>query len=191
MALIDVAGREIRAKIVYYGPGLGGKTTNLRYIYARIPAETKGELVSLAGANGRTLFFDFLPLDLGRVLGFTIRFQLYTVAGQTPYERTRRTVLSGVDGAVFVADAQRERLADNVASLRELTENLADQGKGLPALPLVLQYNKMDLPNALAAQTLDDALNRHGVPRYEAVATLGTGVFDTLRAISKLVASRL
>lgn len=191
MALVDIAGREIRAKIVYYGPGLGGKTTNLRYIYDRIPAETKGRLVSIASANERTLFFDFLPLDLGRIHGFTVRFQLYTVPGQTAYERTRRTVLSGADGAVFVADARRERLADNVESLRELAENVADQGKSLPDLPLVMQYNKMDLPDALPTRALDAALNPRGVPRFEAVAIQGTGVFDTLRAIAKLVAARL
>src|SRR5579884_822591 len=189
MALVDVPGREIRAKIVYYGPGLGGKTTNLRYLYDRIPAEAKGRLVSIASGDERTLFFDFLPLDLGRLHGFAVRFQLYTVPGQNLYERTRRTVLSGADGAVFVADAQRDRLEDNAASLRELTENVAAQGKTLGDLPLVLQYNKMDLPAALPAAALDRQLNRIGAPRVEASAIAGQGVVETLRLICKLVAA--
>jgi signal recognition particle receptor subunit beta len=191
MALIDVAAREIHGKIVYYGPGLGGKTTNLQYIHGHIPATTKGELLSIATETERTLFFDFLPLDLGNVHGFTIRFHLYTVPGQVRYERTRIAVLNGADGVVFVADAQRDRLPDNLESLRELDQNIAGQGKKLLDFPLVMQYNKMDLPDVLPAIELDRHLNTIQVPRFEAVAVAGTGVFETLREISKLVTNKL
>jgi len=191
MALIDLSGREIHGKIVYYGPGLGGKTTNLRSLHGRLPDGRKGELRSIATGDERTLFFDFLPLDLGRVGGFAVRFQLYTVAGQGRYERTRAAVLHGADGAVFVADAQAARLEDNRRSLRELRDNLAAQGKPLAGFPLVLQYNKMDLPDALPAAELDRHLNPTGLPRIEAAARHGTGVVETLRAICKLVARSL
>src|SRR5215211_1043508 len=170
MALIDIAGREIDAKIVYYGPALSGKTTNLRTIHARLPAEAKSELRSIATADERTIFFDFLPLDLGEVGGFTVRFHLATVPGQPMYERTRRAVLNGVDGVVFVADAGRGRLVDNRRSWEELARNIAVQGKRLDALPLVLQYNKMDLPDVLPASELDHALDGVDAPRFEAVA---------------------
>jgi signal recognition particle receptor subunit beta len=145
MALINVASREIHGKIVYYGPGLCGKTTNLQYIHGKIPAATKGDLLSIATETERTLFFDFLPLDLGKVHGFTIRFHLYTVPGQVLYERTRIAVLNGADGVVFVADAQRDRLQDNLQSLKELAQNVTGQGKRFLDYPLVMQYNKMDL----------------------------------------------
>ena len=191
MALINVAAREIHGKIVYYGPGLCGKTTNLQYIHSAIPAGTKGDLLSIATETERTLFFDFLPLDLGKVHGFTIRFHLYTVPGQVRYERTRLAVLNGADGVVFVADARRDRLQDNLQSLRELAQNVAAQGKRLLDFPLVLQYNKMDLPDALPVSVLDRYLNTIRVPRFEATAVTGAGVFETLRAICKLVINKL
>jgi len=191
MTLINVAAREIHGKIVYYGPGLCGKTTNLQIIHGKIPQNGRSELLSIATETERTLFFDFLPLDLGKVHGFTIRFHLYTVPGQILYERTRVAVLNGADGVVFVADAQRDRLADNLQSLRELAHNLTNQGKRLLEFPLVMQYNKMDLPTALPTPVLDRYLNTIKVPRYEATAVNGNGVFETLRAISKLVVNKL
>ena len=191
MALIDVAAREIHGKIVYYGPGLGGKTTNLRYIHGKIPAGTKGALHSIATETERTLFFDVLPLDLGKVHGFTIRFHLYTVPGQISYERTRIAVLNGADGVVFVADAAKDRLQDNLHSLEELAHNVSQQGKRFLDYPLVMQYNKMDLPNALPAPVLDRYLNTSRAPRFEAAAVEGVGVFETLRAVCKLVTNKL
>jgi signal recognition particle receptor subunit beta len=191
MALINVAAREIHGKIVYYGPGLCGKTTNLQYIHGKIPSETKGDLLSIATETERTLFFDFLPLDLGKVHGFTIRFHLYTVPGQVLYERTRIAVLNGADGVVFVADAQRDRLQDNLQSLRELASNVSGQGKRFLDFPLVMQYNKMDLPSSLPTPVLDRYLNTIRVPRFEAPAVNGNGVFETLRAICKLVTNKL
>jgi signal recognition particle receptor subunit beta len=191
MALINVAAREIHGKIVYYGPGLCGKTTNLQFIHGKIPQSGRSELLSIATETERTLFFDFLPLDLGKVHGFTIRFHLYTVPGQILYERTRVAVLNGADGVVFVADAQRDRLADNLQSLRELAHNLTNQGKRLLEFPLVMQYNKMDLPTALPTAVLDRYLNTIRVPRIEAEAVNGRGVFETLRMVSKLVVNKL
>jgi signal recognition particle receptor subunit beta len=191
MALINVAAREIHGKIVYYGPGLSGKTTNLQYIHSRIPSNTKGELLSIETETERTLFFDFLPIDLGKVHGFTIRFHLYTVPGQVLYERTRVAVLNGADGVVFVADASRDRLPDNLQSLRELAQNLTAQGKRFLDYPLVMQYNKMDLPQGLPTPVLDRYINTVKVPRFEASAINGKGVFETLRAISKLVVNKL
>ena len=191
MALINVAAREIHGKIVYYGPGLSGKTTNLQFIHSRIPSNTKGELLSIETETERTLFFDFLPIDLGKVHGFTIRFHLYTVPGQVLYERTRVAVLNGADGVVFVADASRDRLPDNLQSLRELAQNLTAQGKRFLDYPLVMQYNKMDLPQGLPTPVLDRYINTVKVPRFEASAINGKGVFETLRAISKLVVNKL
>ncbi len=191
MALINVAAREIHGKIVYYGPGLCGKTTNLQVIHAKIPQNGRSDLLSIATETERTLFFDFMPLELGQVHGFSIRFHLYTVPGQILYERTRVAVLNGTDGVVFVADAQRDRLADNLQSLRELAHNLKNQGKRLVDFPLVMQYNKMDLPTALPTPVLDRYLNTIKVPRFEASAINGEGVFETLRAISKLVVNKL
>lgn len=191
MALINVAAREIHGKIVYYGPGLCGKTTNLQVIHAKIPQNGRSDLLSIATETERTLFFDFMPLELGQVHGFSIRFHLYTVPGQILYERTRVAVLNGTDGVVFVADAQRDRLADNLQSLRELAHNLKNQGKRLVDFPLVMQYNKMDLPTALPTPVLDRYLNTIKVPRFEAAAINGEGVFETLRAISKLVVNKL
>ncbi len=196
MALINIAAREIHCKIVYYGPGLSGKTTNLKYIHSQVPREAKGELLSIATETERTLFFDFLPLDLGRVRGFQTRFHLYTVPGQVLYERTRVAVLNGADGVVFVADSQRNKLEENVRSLQELARNITRQGKRFAEFPVVLQYNKRDLPNALPTAVLDRYLRYRGsdgnlVERFEAVASSGRGVFDTLKAISKLVISKL
>ena len=191
MALIDVAARQIHGKIVYYGPGRGGKTTNLQYIHSKIPAGTKGDLRSIATETGRTLFFDFLALDLGKVLGFTIRFRLYTVPGQALSERPRIAVLTGADGVVFVADAHKDRLPDNLQSLKELAQNVSQQGKRFPDFPLVMQYNKMDLPDALPVPVLDRYLNPMKAPRYESVAVRGQGVFEALRGICRLVTNAL
>lgn len=196
MALINIAAREIHCKIVYYGPGLSGKTTNLKYIHSQVPREAKGELLSIATETERTLFFDFLPLDLGRVRGFQTRFHLYTVPGQVLYERTRVAVLNGADGVVFVADSQRSKLEENVRSLQELARNITRQGKRFAEFPVILQYNKRDLPNALPVAVLDRYLryrtsDGNQVERFEAVASTGRGVFDTLKAISKLVISKL
>lgn len=191
MALIDLAGRQIYGKIVYYGPALGGKTTNLEYIHRLAPARAKGELHSIASAGERTLFFDYLPLDLGAAAGFTIRYQLYTVPGQATYERTRQAVLSGADGVVFVADSRAEQLAENTQSLAELGRHLARQGKALETMPLVLQYNQRDQPTALSAAELDQHLNAMAAATVEAVAIRGDGVFETLRVICKLVTRAL
>ncbi|MFQ3633085.1 GTP-binding protein [Roseiflexus sp.] len=191
MALINVAAREIHCKIVYYGPGMSGKTSNLQYIHSQVPKETKGELLSIATETERTLFFDFLPLDLGKVRGFQTRFHLYTVPGQVLYERTRVAVLSGADGVVFVADSQKHKLEENIRSLRELAVNITRQNKRFQDFPVVLQYNKRDVPGALPVATLDKYLNTLGWQRFEATATNGAGVFDTLKAISKLVISKL
>ncbi len=191
MALINVAAREIHCKIVYYGPGMSGKTTNLQYIHGQVPQATKGDLLSIATETERTLFFDFLPLDLGKVRGFQTRFHLYTVPGQVLYERTRVAVLNGADGVIFVADSQKKKLEENVNSLRELAKNVQKQGKRFQDFPLVLQYNKRDLPEALQLPVLDKYLNPFNWPRYEASASIGTGVFDTLKAISKIVISKL
>jgi signal recognition particle receptor subunit beta len=170
---------------------LCGKTTNLQFIHSKVPQNGRSDLLSIATETERTLFFDFMPLELGKVHGFSIRFHLYTVPGQVLYERTRVAVLNGTDGVVFVADAQRDRLAENLQSLRELAQNLKNQGKRLTDFPLVMQYNKMDLPNALPVPVLDKYLNSIKAPRYEAAAIDGTGVFETLRAVSKLVVNRL
>jgi signal recognition particle receptor subunit beta len=193
MPLVNYASREITCKIVYYGPGRSGKTTNLQYIHSQVPADRKGSMVSLATQNDRTLFFDFLPLDLGQISGFTTRFQLYTVPGQVYYRATRRLVLQGADGVVFVADSQRRQWEENVESMRDLHENLAEQGVDARAMPLVIQYNKQDLPAELIAGVgeLDDALNFRGVPFHSAGAVQGVGVFETLRSISELVLRRL
>ncbi|MCS7050049.1 MAG: GTPase domain-containing protein [Thermomicrobium sp.] len=191
MALIDIAAREIHAKIVYYGPGLSGKTTNLYVIHRSLPEHAKSDLVSIDTEQERTLFFDFLPLDVGTIHGYRLRLQLYTVPGQTLYRQTRVAVLSGADGVVFVADAQRERLSDNLQSLRELAQNLIKQGKRPIEFPLVLQYNKMDLPSALPISVLDRYLNPMRAPRYPAIAVQAVGVVETLRATIKLVIDRL
>jgi hypothetical protein len=191
MALINVAAREIHCKIVYYGPGMCGKTSNLQYIHTQVPRDAKGDLLSIATETERTLFFDFLPLDLGKVRGFQTRFHLYTVPGQVLYERTRVAVLNGADGVVFVADSQKSKLEENIKSLKELAVNITRQNKKFQEFPMVLQYNKRDIPTALPTQILDKYLNGMQWQRFEAVATTGVGVFDTLKAISKLVISKL
>jgi mutual gliding-motility protein MglA len=187
MPLVNYSTREITCKIVYYGPGRSGKTTNLQYVHARVPTERKSQMVSLATETDRTLFFDFLPVDLGTVSGFRTRLQLYTVPGQVYYNATRKLVLRGVDGVVFVADSQPDQAAENVESLKNLFANLLEQEADVREMPLVLQYNKQDLPGVLSVEALDDALNFRGVPAFPAAAVNGTGVFDTLRAISELV----
>jgi signal recognition particle receptor subunit beta len=191
MALVNVAAREIHCKIVYYGPGFAGKTSNLTYIYSEAPADAKGDLLTIATETERTLFFDFLPLDLGTVDGFRVRFHLYTVPGQPMYERTRIAVLSGVDGIVFVADSGRSRFRETVQSLLEMDRVLAAQGKRLKDIPHVLQYNKRDVPDAVPMPVLNLRLNRYQAPVVEATASSGDGVFATLRAVSKLVIARL
>ena len=193
MSLVNYATREITCKLVYYGPGRAGKTTNLQYIYEQLPAERRGQMISLATHTDRTLFFDFLPLDLGTVAGFTTRFQLYTVPGQSYYAATRRLVLQGADGVVFVADSQARQLAENVESLQDLHENLAEQGVDARGVPLVIQYNKQDLPRDLILDVADlqDALNFRDVPHFAADAVHGLGVFETLRAAAEQVLRRL
>jgi signal recognition particle receptor subunit beta len=193
VTIVNYATREIMCKIVYYGPGRSGKTTNLHYIHEQVPDGRKGRMVSLATQTDRTLFFDFLPLDLGAISGFTTRFQLYTVPGQVYYKTTRRLVLQGADGVVFVADSQARQLAENVESLQDLHANLAEHGVDPRSVPLVLQYNKQDLPRELILppDELDEALNFRGVPHFEADALHGRGVFETLRGISELVLRRL
>ena len=193
MSLVNFTTREITCKIVYYGPGRSGKTTNLQYVYGRVPDDRRGRMVSLATQTDRTLFFDFLPLELGSISGFTTRFQLYTVPGQVYYNATRKLVLQGADGVVFVADSQARQLEENVESLQNLQENLLAQGADVRAMPLVFQYNKQDLPQdlVLSTQELDNALNFWGLPSFSAAALTGVGVFETLKAASELVLRRL
>lgn len=189
MPHVNYVTREITCKLVYYGPGRAGKTTNLRHLHGRLPADRAGRLVSLATEGDRTLFFDFLPLDLGVVAGFTTRFQLYTVPGQSYYAATRRLVLQGADGVVFVADSRRRQMAENLASLRDLHEQLAALGVEARRVPTVLQYNKQDLPPDLVAAPaeLGEALNFRGAPEFAADALSGAGVFDTMRAACGIV----
>jgi len=193
MSLVNFTTREITCKIVYYGPGRSGKTTNLQYVYGRVPEDRRGRMVSLATQTDRTLFFDFLPLELGSISGFTTRFQLYTVPGQVYYNATRKLVLQGADGVVFVADSQARQLDENLESLQNLQANLLEQGIDVRTIPLVLQYNKQDLPSdlILPVAELDDQLNFRMVPAFGAAAVAGKGVFETLRAISERVLRRL
>lgn len=187
MSFINYSSREINCKIVYYGPGLCGKTTNLQYIYRRTNPEQKGKLISLATETERTLFFDFLPLTLGDIKGFKIRFHLYTVPGQVFYAASRKLILKGVDGVVFVADSQLERMESNIESLEDLKINLAEQGYDLDKLSSVVQYNKRDLPNVVPLEDMDKLLNYQNVAWFEAVAVTGKGVFETLKAVAKQV----
>jgi signal recognition particle receptor subunit beta len=191
MPLVNHSTREITCKIVYYGPGRSGKTTNLQYLYAKLPDERKGQMISLATEMDRTLFFDFLPLNLGTISGFRMRFQLYTVPGQVYYDATRKLVLRGADGVVFVADSQRSQAETNVHSFRNLQVNLLEQGVDPRIFPTCLQYNKRDVLDAVPVDSMDDTLNFRELPRFEACATAGTGVFATLRSISELVMHRL
>jgi len=191
MSFINYSSREINCKIVYYGPGLCGKTTNLQYIYAKTNPEAKGKMISLATETERTLFFDFLPLSLGEIRGFRTRFHLYTVPGQVFYDASRKLILKGVDGVVFVADSQNERMEANIESLENLRLNLTEQGYNLDKLPYIIQYNKRDLPNAAPLEEMRQLLNPTGVPEFEACATTGVGVFETLKAIAKAVLTEL
>jgi len=191
MSFINYASREINCKIVYYGPGLCGKTTNLQYIYQKTNPDLKGKMISLATETERTLFFDFLPLALGQIRGFKTRFHLYTVPGQVFYDASRKLILKGVDGVVFVADSQIERMEANLESLDNLRVNLSEQGYDLDKLPYVVQYNKRDLPNAAPLEDMQRQLNPGGVPDFEASANLGKGVFETLKMCAKGVLSDL
>ncbi|MDX2021457.1 MAG: ADP-ribosylation factor-like protein [Deltaproteobacteria bacterium] len=191
MSFINYSSREINCKLVYYGPGLCGKTTNLQYIYAKTAPDAKGKMISLATETERTLFFDFLPLSLGEIRGFKTRFHLYTVPGQVFYDASRKLILKGVDGVVFVADSQIERMEANLESMENLRTNLVEQGYNLDKIPYVVQYNKRDLPNAAPLQELRELLNPAGMPEFEAAAVSGTGVFDTLKAVAKAVLTEL
>lgn len=191
MTFINYASREINCKIVYYGPGLCGKTTNLQYIYDSTAPASKGKLISLATETDRTLFFDFMPLELGSVRGFKTRFHLYTVPGQVFYDASRKLILKGVDGVVFVADSQEERMDANIESLYNLEENLQANGYDLMKIPYVLQLNKRDLPTSLPVDILVSELQRKGESVHEAVASKGVGVFDTLKSVAKQVLTEL
>jgi signal recognition particle receptor subunit beta len=191
MSFINYLSREINCKIVYYGPGLCGKTTNLQYIYNKTNPDAKGKMISLATETERTLFFDFLPLALGEIRGFKTRFHLYTVPGQVFYDASRKLILKGVDGVVFVADSQIARMEANVESLENLRTNLAEQGYSLDKLPYVIQYNKRDMPGIAPVEELRALLNPTAVPEFEGVASTGVGVFDTLKSVAKLVLSAL
>jgi signal recognition particle receptor subunit beta len=187
MSFINYSAREINCKIVYYGPGLCGKTTNLLYIYKKTNPDSKGKMISLATETERTLFFDFLPLSLGSIRGFKVRFHLYTVPGQVFYDASRKLILRGVDGVVFVGDSQVERMEANVESIENLRKNLQEQGFNPETIPFVVQFNKRDLPNVVPTPEMEKALNPRKVPSFEAVAMSGTGVFETLKEISKQV----
>ncbi len=191
MSFINLMAREINCKIVYYGPGLCGKTTNLQYIYERTNPDAKGKMISLATETDRTLFFDFLPLALGEIRGFKTRFYLYTVPGQVFYDASRKLILKGVDGVVFVADSQVARMEANEESLENLRTNLAEQGYSLDKIPFVIQYNKRDMQDVATLEELRALLNPAGVPDFEGCARTGVGVFDTLKAVAKLVLTEL
>ncbi len=191
MSFINYSAREINTKVVYYGPGLCGKTTNLQFIYGSTQDGARGKMISLATETERTLFFDFLPLNLGQIRGFNTRFHLYTVPGQVFYDASRKLILKGVDGIVFVADSQRERFDANIESLENMFENLKEQGIEPGSVPYVIQYNKRDLPNAVPLDELRATLNPDGVPDFEAVAPKGEGVFETLKGIARLVLQKL
>jgi signal recognition particle receptor subunit beta len=191
MSFINYSSREINCKIVYYGPGLCGKTTNLQWIYSKTNPDLKGKMISLATETERTLFFDFLPLALGEIRGFKTRFHLYTVPGQVFYDASRKLILKGVDGVVFVADSQVERMEANVESLENLRLNLAEQGHNMDETPCVIQYNKRDLRNAAPLEEMKKQLNPGGLPEFEACAADGRGVFETLKAVARCVLSDL
>jgi hypothetical protein len=187
MSFINYSAREINCKIVYYGPGLCGKTTNLQSIYKKTDPDNKGKMISLATETERTLFFDFLPLSLGSIRGFKVRFHLYTVPGQVFYDASRKLILRGVDGVVFVADSQVERMEANIESLQNLQKNLSEHGFDIATIPYVVQYNKRDLPNVIPLEEMQKVLNPKGAPFFEAVAMSGKGVFETLKEVAKLV----
>lgn len=187
MTFINYASREINCKIVYYGAGLGGKTTNLQHVFDKTADKNRGKMISLATETDRTLFFDFLPLDLGTVRGFKTRFHLYTVPGQVFYDASRKLILRGVDGVVFVADSQEERMDANIEALDNLNDNLKEHGYDFTKIPYVLQLNKRDLPNALPVDTLKKELIKKGESVFEAVASQGMGVFETLKEVARQV----
>ena len=187
MSFINYSSKEINCKLVYYGPGLGGKTTNLQYIYEQTQGELKGKMISLATETERTLFFDFLPLSLGEIRGFQTRFHLYTVPGQVFYDASRKLILKGVDGVIFVADSQSERFDANLESMENLRVNLSEHGYDLDSMPMVVQYNKRDLPSAMQPEELKKHLNPQGVADFEAIATQGKGVFESLKTLAKQV----
>jgi mutual gliding-motility protein MglA len=191
VSFINYSSREINCKIVYYGPGLCGKTTNLQYVYKKTNPDQKGKLISLATETERTLFFDFLPLALGDIRGFKIRFHLYTVPGQVFYAASRKLILKGVDGVVFVSDSQVERMEANIESLEDLKINLAEQGYELDKLPYIIQHNKRDLSNIAPVDNMNKLLNPRNVQWFEAVAVSGVGVFETLKSVAKLVLTEL
>lgn len=191
MSFVNYNTKEVNCKIVYYGPGLGGKTTNIQYVYQKTTQDSKSKIITLNTENERTLFFDFLPLDLGEIRGFKTRFHLYTVPGQVFYEASRKLVLRGVDGIIFVADSQIERTEANLESLEDLKKNLEEQGYDVDKMPMVMQFNKRDLPNVASIEDMQRQLNIWDVPFYEGVATEGKGVFDTLKMISKMVLMNL
>ena len=191
MSMINYASREINCKLVYYGPGLGGKTTNLEHIYGKVSPNTRGKMISLATETERTLFFDFLPVDLGTIRGFKTRFHLYTVPGQVYYNASRKLILKGVDGLVFVADSQIDRFEANVESYMNMLDNLTEHDLAIEKIPFVMQYNKRDLPRVVPIDDLERELNPRKAPYFEAVALRGTGVFDTLKVACKLVLKTL
>ncbi|MGD8412920.1 MAG: GTPase domain-containing protein [Candidatus Latescibacterota bacterium] len=191
MSLINYSSREINCKIVYYGPGLCGKTTNIQYVYNKVDPGTKGKLITLATEMDRTLFFDFLPLELGTVKGFKTRFHLYTVPGQVYYDASRKLILRGVDGIVFVADSQTSRYDANIESLYNLHENLEEYKLKIEDIPFVIQYNKRDMPDIISLEDLEQELNPEAFPSFEAIAVKGDGVFDTLKSVAKGVLQKL
>ena len=191
MSFINYNAKEIHCKIVYYGPSLGGKTTNIQWVYQKTASDQKSKLIALNTENERTLFFDFLPLFIGQIRGFTTKFHLYTVPGQVVYDASRKLILKGLDGIVFVADSQAERLEENIESMNNLEKNLTQQGYDIKQVPLVIQYNKRDLPNVTSTTELRKLLNRYNAPEYEAVATKGVGVFESLKTVSKSIISVL
>ncbi|MBT6326897.1 MAG: gliding-motility protein MglA [Bdellovibrionales bacterium] len=191
MSFVNYHTKEVNCKIVYYGPGLGGKTTNIQEVYRRTSGETRGKMVTLDTENERTLFFDFLPLDLGEIRGFKTRFHLYTVPGQVFYEASRKLILRGVDGIIFVADSQVERMESNIESLNGMVKNLTEQGYEIDRVPIVMQWNKRDLPNVSSQADLQRQLNKWDVPSFDAAAVNGQGVFETLKMMSKLVLMNL
>ena len=187
MSFVNAHTKEVNCKIVYYGPGLGGKTTNIQCVYQRTTSGSKGQMVTINTENERTLFFDFLPLDLGVIRGFQTRFHLYTVPGQVFYEASRKLILRGVDGIIFVADSQVERMEENIESFKSLESNLIELGLDPEKMPLVMQWNKRDLPNAVAVSLLEEKLNKYKAPSFEAIASKGEGVFDSLKSVSKYI----
>lgn len=191
MSIVNLQSKEVCIKIVYYGTGLGGKTTNLKYIHSQLAPVTRGDLISLNTETERTLFFDFLPLDLGKIQDFAIRLSLYTVPGQVEYNASRKLILNGADGIIFVADSDMFKEHENAASLTNMRENLAEYGLSLKDVPIVLQYNKRDLSTAMSVERMENVCNQWGVPSFEAIAPEGRGVFSTLKAVCRLTLNRL